>query len=127
MRNQGRKQPVVLLIDSKPATETRAIKEWLDQGRFQTRHATDVFEVMEEITDFTVRQCPDVILLELNKNSHHSARQLLGDSSGCPGSVEIFALAEVPETTGATTAAQGSFPRLRAKLDELIPVNAGGA
>jgi len=65
MTNKMRKQSVILLV-KECAEEKGFVKNWLEKNNFLTRETTDVFEALEEITDFTVSRCPDVVLLSVN-------------------------------------------------------------
>lgn len=74
-------QPVILLID-RQARENSLLKQWLNANEFCTHVATDVFEAIEEINDFTVRRCPDVILLEIDASSRDFVEEMFQSSLG---------------------------------------------
>ena len=62
----GRSLPVVLMIDKGMASERGELDKWLKKSRFLSRDAMNVFEAMEELADFTARDCPDVIVLDVD-------------------------------------------------------------
>src|SRR5258706_108314 len=55
----------VLLLDS-DTTSKHCLCDWLDDNGFVTWHANDVRHALEELTDFTVRRRPDIVLLEVS-------------------------------------------------------------
>jgi hypothetical protein len=59
------KQPVILVV-GECGKEYGFIKNWLESNNYSTRETADVFEVLDEISDFTLRQCPDVFMLQVN-------------------------------------------------------------
>ena len=61
MRNKS-KQPVILIVEEF-GKEYSFIKNWLESNNLSTRETADIFEVLDEISDFTVRCCPDVFML----------------------------------------------------------------
>jgi DNA-binding response OmpR family regulator len=61
-----RSLPVVLMVEKNMAGERRALAEWLESSRFLACDATDVFDAIEELADFTVRDRPDIIVLDVD-------------------------------------------------------------
>jgi len=55
--------PVILMLD-KDGGKNVVVRDWFENSRFHTFVAGDIFEAIEEISDFTVEKCPDVIILE---------------------------------------------------------------
>ena len=62
------KQPIILLV-GEYGKENGFIKNWLESNNFSTREAVDVFEVLDEISDFTVRECPDIFMLQVKSQA----------------------------------------------------------
>src|SRR4051794_8193050 len=54
----------VLLLDQK-APGKRDVQEWLNKNGLVSWLANDVPHALEELSDFTVRNRPDVVLLEV--------------------------------------------------------------
>lgn len=81
MTNKNGQQPVILLI-SREEREECFFKQWLEENASSVCEANDIFQVIEEISDFTVRECPGVILLEVESASQDSVEEMFYFSSG---------------------------------------------
>ena len=68
MSHKTKNQSVILLVND-CAEETSLVKIWLEENNFLTHETKDVFEALEEISDYTVSRCPDVILLSVESPS----------------------------------------------------------
>lgn len=117
-------QSVILLLDAE-AENIRFIKEWFKKSRFLTCETTDIFQVLEEISDFTVRRRPDVVLLEVNSLSDdflvvNSIVQTSFDAN----ELLIFALSESGKTINHKECFEGNLSEVKAKLDQIIPKSA---
>ena len=89
MTNKTGQQPMILLI-SKEEREECFFKQWLEEHESSVCEAGDIFQVIEEINDFTVRECPDIILLEVERASQDSVEEMFYFSSGA-SEVQIVA------------------------------------
>jgi hypothetical protein len=58
-------QPVILLLGKR--TNQDEVDTWLEKSRFSTCEATDVFQVLEQISDFTVDKTPDVVFVHVDR------------------------------------------------------------
>jgi CheY-like chemotaxis protein len=58
--------PVILLMDKHSPAERKDVREWFENSRFLTLEASNVFEALEEISDFTIEKRPDVVLLDVD-------------------------------------------------------------
>ncbi|HEX8367399.1 MAG TPA: hypothetical protein VF604_02440 [Pyrinomonadaceae bacterium] len=81
MTNKNGQQPMILLI-SKEEREECFFKQWLEKNTSSICEAGDIFQVIEEINDFTVRECPEVFLLEVETASQDSVEEMFYISSG---------------------------------------------
>jgi DNA-binding NtrC family response regulator len=84
----GDRKPIILLVDPE-GRNSDSFQQWLDENELLIREASDIYEVLEEITDFTMRQCPDVVLLEVNSASVNIVREMFQVSSGA-SEIEIL-------------------------------------
>lgn len=89
MTNKNGQQPMILLI-SKEEREEYLFKQWLEENESSVCEADDIFQVIEEINDFTVRACPDVFLLEVERASQDSVEEIFYFSSGA-SEIQIIA------------------------------------
>jgi DNA-binding response OmpR family regulator len=53
------------MVDKGMASERGELAKWLEKSRFLSCDAVNVFEAMEEVADYTVRDRPDVIVLDV--------------------------------------------------------------
>ena len=89
MTNKNWQQPTILLI-SKEEREENFFKQWMEENESSVCEANDIFQVIEEINDFTVRECPDVFLLEVETASQDSVEEMFYFSSGA-SEIQILA------------------------------------
>lgn len=105
---------VIILVDE-TAKNGEFVKRWLEKNEFLTCEATDVFQALEEISDFTVRQCPSVILLETNALSEDYVREVFQTSCGV-NNVSVIALSKTTSSDFTESLAQ-----LKQKLTRAMP------
>jgi DNA-binding response OmpR family regulator len=105
--------PVVLMVDKGLASDRGMLANWLEQSRFLSCDAVDVFEAVEEMADFTVRDRPDVIVLDVDCCSENVdlVRTVLSSDRATP---PILTLTKKNEKCLDLSA-------LSARLDTLIP------
>lgn len=116
----GQQKPVILLVDSE-GRNSSSFKQWLDENEFIIREATDIYEVLEEITDFTMRQCPDVVLLEVDSASVNVIREMFEVSSGEYG-IEIMVFSSRSTVREPRTISQAAnVSQLKKRFDEMLP------
>ena len=110
--------PVVVILDSH-GKHTREIDLWLEQSRYSTCEAGDVFKALEELSDFTVRQPPDVVYLHVERVE--TERQILEDmlpaafDVRCPS---VIAMSESTPRPGESC--ESMLALLETRLDNLI-------
>ena len=116
-------QPVILLLDGSPSADNKFIKRWFQKSRFLTCECADVFDALAELSDFTIRQRPDVILLEVESISEDFklVRRLTEFVWG-QSEPTIFAFSESGKVLGDCLCFEGNLARLEAELNKLIPV-----
>src|SRR5215210_675715 len=61
----GEHPPVIVLMEKKAVVDHDLLKQWLGTQGYLAWDAADIFDALEEIADFTVRNRPDVILVEV--------------------------------------------------------------
>jgi len=114
-----RSLPVVLMIDKGMTAERRALAAWLADSRFSSCDAVDMFEVISEMADFTVRDNPDVIVLDTdpcNKNFALMRSILNGQGGSAP---EILTLSD--QNAKDHEGFVGDLRAVAARLNFLIP------
>jgi hypothetical protein len=105
--------PVILLLGSQGCDQ---VDRWLEASRFTTSKVSDAFQALEQISDFTVRDRPDVIFLHVDSIADELAfmRNIVATASNEPD-VPIIGFSG-DETTGAD-----SISSLASRLGQLIP------
>ena len=115
--------PAIILVDQEK-TLFFLTKEWFKNSRFQTWEATNVFEALEGISDFTVRSRPDVILLSVESITDDF--QLLSELLLHGGMDElefpIFALSGGNPMIKDMALFEGDLAEIEAKLEEMVPM-----
>lgn len=123
MRHETTHQPVILLIDGSPTADNKFIKRWFEKSRFLTCEKSDIFEVLEEMSDFTTLERPDVILLEVESMTDgFQIIKTLTHSVDGQNEPPIFAFTESGKVIDDCECFEGNLAQLAAKLDGMIPV-----
>lgn len=122
MEQEYTHQSVILLLEGSAAADNSFVKQWFRNSRFLIGEATDIFQALEEISDFTVCRCPDVILLEVDSLSEdfpvvREAVQTLFAHSRLP----ILALSESGKIVNHRDCFEGNLTQLKAQLEKIIP------
>jgi hypothetical protein len=65
MTTEQKLSPVVVVMDSNTA-DCKQVRSWFENSRFTTLEASNVFQAMGELADFTVADSPDIILLNVD-------------------------------------------------------------
>jgi hypothetical protein len=115
--------PAILLIakdqqDRVPATE------WLKQSRFRMWEAMNVFDALEGMTDFTLKNRPDVVVLNVDSLvlDFDLVVELLLDGRANEPEFPIFALSNGNRvSTSCRDVFEGNFDQIKAKLEMLVP------
>jgi hypothetical protein len=112
--------PVVLLLGERAASHD-AVDEWLAKSRFSTREAASVFQVLEQISDFTVDDTPDVVFVHVDPLDAEieMLERMLISSEGDLGTC-VIAFSE-DQTRGHSTHGVTGLHALAQRLDRLIP------
>ena len=55
--------PVILLLNTRKGNK---VDLWLESSSYSTAEVADAFQALEQISDFTVRNAPDVIFLHVD-------------------------------------------------------------
>ena len=113
--------PVVLLLYNR-GKDIDPIDEWLAESRYLTSEAADVFQVLEQLCDFTVRERPDLVFVHVDSlaNDLSSLRKLTKTKVDEPG-VQILTF----RTDEARRDSSSTFARLADQLDRFIPIGTG--
>ncbi|MEP6703945.1 MAG: hypothetical protein ABJB34_03990 [Acidobacteriota bacterium] len=108
-------QPVILLLGKGVKTNDE-VDAWLAESRYSAHEAADVFHVMEQISDFTVRDTPEVVYLHVDGIEGELAilECMLATTAG-DSSASIIAF------PGTERSSSDPFVVLARQLDKLIP------
>jgi len=117
--DRGQRQvPVILLIDKRTSTERSDVMDWLDNSRFSICDASNIFEALEGLSDFTIRERPDVVLLKVDSCENQAS--LMRDMSGMED-LAVMALSSGGSMVATDGCFQGNLGQLATHLDKLIP------
>ena len=62
----NQQMPVIVLMDKDTSGDQAMIRQWFEDSRFSTCEASNVFEALEHLSDFTIGSRPDVVLLDVD-------------------------------------------------------------
>jgi len=110
--------PVILLMDKRTSADRSDVENWFSNSRFSTCEASNVFEALEELSDFTIKQRPDVVLL--NVDSCGSELSLMRDMAGMED-LTIMSLSALGGWLATDGCFHGNLGQLATHLDKLIP------
>jgi len=116
--------PVVVMIEGGDGTGNQTAREWMENSRFNTTEARDIFEALEEMGDFTTESRPEVILLDV-ENCKADLPLVKGTfESVNQNEVSIMAISEISEASFDRGAFEGNLEAVVAHLDEILPETA---
>lgn len=122
MNYQNTSASVILLLDGQSANKNEFIKEWLDESPFVINQPDDFFEVLEDLSDFTVRSRPQIFLVEVDslKNDYVNIRNMMrtfSDDKDFP----IFALSDSGKVVNDKRCFEGNLAEVKAQLIKVLP------
>ena len=96
---------------------------WLAKSRFSALEAADVFQALEQVSDFTVRDIPDVVYLHVDKmDADMQMLQSMLSTTAGDSCASVLAFPDnEPQSDYAKAERLGGLQR---KLDRLIPGSA---
>jgi PleD family two-component response regulator len=115
-------QPVILLIGKRRANQDE-VDLWLAQSGYSIYEATNVFQALEQISDFTVGETPDVVFLHLDMKEAELKtleNMLLASEGDFHASVITYSSNESQRLTNHDTSGLGDLAR---QLKRLIPAD----
>ncbi len=120
---ENNKKPVILVV-GESVKEYGFIKNWLASNEYSTRETADVFEVLDEISDFTVRCCPDVFMLQTTSqsgdcNEINEINELVQTFSDCSDILVACVSGEEKSADGKDISQP--FSKTEANLNALLP------
>jgi len=109
--------PVILLVGKRRKSNDE-VDAWLAESPYSADEATDVFQALERVSDYTVGETPDVVFLHVESLEQDLLflEQMLSTSIPAPG-VSVIALTD-RERQADSMCGLGELAR---QLDQLIP------
>jgi hypothetical protein len=122
MEREGTNRTIILLIDGKLTSNDGFIKEWLEASPFMTNETTDIFQALEDISDFTMRSRPDVVLLEVGslEEDFFTIRDLM-EVFSLKDSFPIFALSDCGKVVNDKGCFEGTLAEVKAEIKKVFP------
>jgi hypothetical protein len=112
-------QTAIVLLDKKSADNV-FIKDWFEKSPFMTNEIANIFQVLEDISDFTVRSRPDIILVEVDSLQQDFVTiQRMIDFLAGEKNFPIFALSESGKVVNDTECFEGNLAEVRAQIEKL--------
>jgi hypothetical protein len=113
-------QPVILLLGKRRASQDE-VDLWLAESRYSIFEATNVFQALEQISDFTVGEAPDVVFLHVDRMDAELEMLeniLLASAADFHASVITYSGNDTQRRTNHDTSGLGALAR---QLELLIP------
>ncbi len=122
IKSSNKHAPVILLLEGGARKNNESIIRWIKNNRFAFQIADDIIELLEDMADFTVRDRPDVFVLEVDclSDELNTIKQFVQTPDGGV-QIPIFAL------SGTNTSAQlgdcfiGDLSQVTSQLNHVIP------
>lgn len=112
--------PVIVLLGAH-GVDNAGLEEWLANSGYRAWEAEDVFQVLEQVSDFTVRNRPEVVFLHVDETGgeHDLTRNLIKAGTGDSG-VTVIDMVTVSASEGADDLSV-KISDLACQLDQFIP------
>jgi CheY-like chemotaxis protein len=107
--------PVIVLMDKETSNDQAMIRQWFEDSRFSTCEASNVFEALEHLSDFTIGSRPHVVLLDVD--CCEDQLPIVREVSDLP----VVALSGKVNGTKADKYNHASFGQVVSRLNKLIP------
>jgi hypothetical protein len=105
-------------MDKETSGDHSMIREWFENSRFSTCEASNVFEALEQLSDFTIKNRPDVVLVDVD--SCEDEMPILKHVSDLP-SMAISGKNKTLAQTSTGKYFHSNFGFVASQLDRLIP------
>ena len=109
--------PVIVLMDNDSTGGQSEIREWFEHSRFATCEASNIFEALEQLSDFTLRTRPDVVLLGVD--SCEDDLPMVSNVAGLP--TMAISGKKHPFSKGKGQYFHANLGQVATHLDKLIP------
>jgi len=110
--------PVILLLGKRSGVDI--VDRWLEESSYRTWEAADVFQLLDQVSDFTVRNRPDVVFMHVGATIEEQdlIRSLIEAGTGEAGFrvIDLRASTSRDELDLTTT-----IKTLKVQLDKFIP------
>ena len=117
MDSAQKNMPVIVLMDKECSGDQAMIRQWFEDSRFSTCEASNVFEALEHLSDFTLSKRPDVVLLDVD--CCDDELPLVREVSDLPVMAVSGNTADRSKKAGKFY--NSNFGQLVSRLNELIP------
>ena len=109
--------PVIVLMDNESSDDLAMIRQWFENSRFATCESSNLFEALEELSDFTIRTRPDVVLLDVD--CCEDQLPIVREVSDLP--VVALSRKHAKKGTAADKFCHANFGQVVSHLNRLIP------
>lgn len=112
--------PVILLL-AKHSPVSDPLDRWLEESRYRAWEASDVFQLLDQVSDYTVRNWPDVVFLHVGSTVEEQdfTRSLIEAGTGEAGLPVIDLVSASASRTPCDV--DSTISTLENQLDRFIP------
>jgi hypothetical protein len=121
MKLQNLNAPVILLLN-KIGDDNGFVKTWFEKSRFRAVEVADMFDLLDKLSDFTVRNRPDVFIVEAVSflSDFSLIKDMIHTSTGEAG-MPVFILSDIEDFFDREEYFKGNLAQISDELDKLIP------
>ena len=125
MNSVHQHSPVIVLLD-KLSGSGNTVDRWLEESRYRTWEASDVFQLLDQVSDYTVRNRPDVVFMHVGSTTAEQdfTRSLI-EAGTCEAGFHVIDL--TASTSKNERDLSTTISTLKYQLDQFIPQNNASA
>jgi hypothetical protein len=107
--------PVIVLMDRATSSDHSEIRQWFEKSRFLTCEAANVFDALEQLSDFTIPTRPDVVLVDVDccEDDLPIARNI--------AELPVMTISNEKKARGSAAYFHADLGKMASQLNELIP------
>jgi len=117
----AKQHPPVILLLGERVRGSDSVDKWLAERRYSVIESTDAFQALEQISDFTIRDRPDVVFMHVDSiATDREFMQTLVTTFADEPDIPIIDFANDPKARDAEEF-EKALDGLACRLDEFIP------
>lgn len=113
---------VIVMVEADNSNDRNDIHKWFEDSRFNVFDAINIFDALEAVSDFTVRDRPDVVLLNVDCCDNDLPLIFTTFAAASPdANPQILGVKTKLDGWSGESCCKGDLAHVAARLDRLIP------